>query len=74
MPTLSSCSVPIDINVATADCLETLPGIGKVRAEAIVAHREQVGPFGSTEAITDVSGIGDGIYRQISGSIAVGQR
>ena len=41
------------------------------RAESIVAHREQEGPFASPEAITDVSGIGDGIFRRIAEMITV---
>ena len=65
------CAPPLNINAANAECLETLPGIGGVRADAIVAHREQSGPFASPEAITDVSGIGDGIYRRIAEMITV---
>ena len=66
-----SCPPPVNINTASAQCLETLPGIGGVRAESIVAHREQQGPFASAEAITDVSGIGDGIFRRIAELITV---
>ena len=66
-----SCQPPVNINTASAQCLETLPGIGGVRAESIVAHREKEGPFASPEAITDVSGIGDGIYRRIADMITV---
>ena len=66
--------VPININAATAECLETLPGIGTVRAESIVAHREQMGPFVVAEDIKAVSGIGDGIYQRIADMIAVDDR
>ena len=69
-----ACQVPVNINTADAQCLETLPGIGGVRAESIVAHREQEGPFASPEAITDVSGIGDGIFRRIAEMITVAPR
>ena len=68
----AACSEPININIATADCLESLPGIGSVRAQSIVSHREQFGPFPSTQGITDVSGIGDGIYGRIAALITVG--
>jgi competence protein ComEA len=68
------CQVPLNINTANAECLETLPSIGSVRAESIVAHREQAGPFASPEAITDVSGIGDGIYQRIAEMITVATR
>ena len=68
------CAKPLDINTATADCLQTLPGIGRVRAESIVAHRQQAGPFAAAEGITEVSGIGSGIYGQIAKLITAGPR
>lgn len=70
-PPANDCQTPVNINIATAQCLETLPGIGGVRAQSIVAHRQQAGPFPSSQAITDVSGIGDGIYRRIAEIITV---
>jgi competence protein ComEA len=66
-----SCQPPVNINTASAQCLETIPGIGGVRAESIIAHREQEGQFANPEAITDVSGIGDGIFRRIAELITV---
>ena len=74
VPSAAACVVPIDINVATAECLETLPGIGEVRAQSIVDHREQVGPFVTTDGITAVSGIGDGIYGRVAEMITVNSR
>ena len=68
------CQAPVNINTASGQCLETLPGIGGVRADSIVTHRERVGPFASPEAITEVSGIGDGIYRRIADMITVAPR
>ena len=68
------CEVPVNINTATTECLETLPGIGGVRAESIVAHREAAGPFATPEGITAVSGIGAGIYGRIVDMITVGSR
>ena len=50
--------VPVSINAATADQLDTLPGIGPATAAAIVAHRDTNGPFGSIDALADVRGIG----------------
>lgn len=69
-----ACETPVNINTASAQCLETLPGIGAVRADSIVAHREQEGSFAGPEAITDVPGIGDGIYRRIADMITVAAR
>lgn len=49
---------PVDLNHATAAELEVLPGIGPATAAAIVAHRDQHGPFASVEGLLDVPGIG----------------
>ena len=48
----------IQINSADADELASLPGIGPVRAEAIMRYREANGPFFSAEDLLAVSGIG----------------
>ena len=64
----------IDLNTATEEELATLPGIGPVRAQAIVDHREQHGPFASAEAITDVHGIGQGIFQLVRELVTVGER
>ena len=55
----------VNLNTASADVLSTLPGIGPVKAQAILSYRQQNGPFASIEEITAVSGIGDGTYQQI---------
>ena len=48
----------IDINRASAELLDTLPGIGAAKAQAIITDREQNGFFRSAEDITRVRGIG----------------
>ncbi len=48
----------IHINTATAEELEQLPGIGPSLASAIVAYREEHGPFRSLEELDNVPGIG----------------
>jgi competence protein ComEA len=55
----------IDINRAEPWLLEALPGIGEVRAQAIVAYRSEHGPFTSIEALLDVSGIGASTFERI---------
>ncbi len=65
------CAVPVDINTATAECLDTLPGIGSVRADSIIRHRQQAGPFVNADGITAVSGIGSGTYNRIADLITV---
>jgi competence protein ComEA len=49
---------PIHLNTATADELDTLPGVGPVTAERILEYREQNGPFRSVDELDAVTGIG----------------
>ena len=49
----------IDLNIADADVLDTLPGIGPATAAAIIEHRERNGPFASVEGLLEVRGIGE---------------
>ena len=61
----------IDLNSASLELLETLPGIGPVRAKAIVADRELNGPFLTVEQITRVAGVGAGTYISIRDLVRV---
>ncbi|MGN0269296.1 MAG: ComEA family DNA-binding protein [Candidatus Weimeria sp.] len=45
--------------------------MGPSRAAAIIAYREENGPFKKTEDITNVSGIGDSTYQRIKDKITV---
>lgn len=50
---------PVNINTATAEQIaDALSGVGPAKAQAIVAYREQKGPFTSVEQLTEVKGIG----------------
>jgi competence protein ComEA len=49
---------PLDLNVATVEDLDSLPGVGPATAQAIVGYRERHGPYHSVEDLTDVPGIG----------------
>ena len=62
---------PVNINTADAVQLQTLPGIGQVRARDIIADREANGPFRYPEEITRVSGIGQGTLEEILNYITV---
>lgn len=48
----------LDLNQATAEELEALPGVGPVLAERILAYRQEAGGFGSVEELLRVEGIG----------------
>lgn len=61
----------VNINRAEAWLLEALPGIGEVRAQAIIAYRQQNGQFSHIDELTKVEGIGDTTYEQIKHLIAV---
>lgn len=54
---LASSGGKVDINKATVEQLEQLPGIGHKTAEAIVKYREEH-PFKSVDELTNVKGIG----------------
>lgn len=49
----------VHLNLANAQELEALPGVGPVLAQRIVAHREEHGPFTAVEELLDVPGIGE---------------
>jgi competence protein ComEA len=48
----------VDLNAADQVALETIPGIGPVKAAAILEYRAQIGAFSSIEELLEVSGIG----------------
>lgn len=54
----ASRSARININNADAELLQNLPGIGEVKAQAIISFRDTNGPFPSVESLLDVPGIG----------------
>lgn len=56
----------VNVNTATADQLETVPGIGPVKAGRIVAYRDQNGPFRRIEDLQNVSGIGPRTVEQLT--------
>ena len=61
----------ININTATVAELESLPGIGPAKAEAIVKHREEHGSFKEAADLKQVKGIGDKVYEKISREVEV---
>jgi len=64
-------SAKININSAGAAELTALPGIGEVRANQIVAHREKHGLFTDIKELMDVSGIGEKTFENIADLISI---
>lgn len=62
----------VDINTAGLEELMSLPGIGEVRAGAILDHRAEHGPFRYPEDLIRVDGIGEGILSGLLDRITTG--
>ena len=61
----------ININTASIQELDTLPGIGEATANKIVNYREEKGKFNSIEEIKNVNGIGDKKYEELKTLISI---
>src|SRR5262249_19657337 len=61
----------VNINTATKEELDALPGIGPVKAQAIIDYRTKNGPFKTPEDIMKVSGIKEGEFGKLKGLISV---
>lgn len=61
----------VNINTATKEELDTLPGIGESTANKIINYREENGKFKSIEEIKEVSGMGDSKFEQIKDLIEI---
>lgn len=59
----------VNINTATKEELITLPGIGPVKAEAIIQYRQEKGPFKQLDELKEVYGIGDKLFSGIKNDI-----
>lgn len=64
-------SGPLNLNSATAEQLESLPGVGPATAAAIIDHRQRIGGFASVDGLLAVSGIGPAKLVQIRNLVAV---
>ncbi|MBI1732579.1 MAG: ComEA family DNA-binding protein [Gammaproteobacteria bacterium] len=72
-----SCALPaaqaVNINTAGKAELMAVRGIGEKRAEAIIAYREQHGPFKSVDDLENVQGIGPAILKDNRDGLTVGE-
>ncbi|MFC7684611.1 helix-hairpin-helix domain-containing protein [Ureibacillus sp. GCM10028918] len=55
----------VDLNSADEATLTTLPGIGASKAQAIIAYREESGPYQTIEDLKNVTGIGDKTFEKL---------
>lgn len=62
---------PVNLNTATVDDLDTLPGVGPVMAGRIVDWRTQHGRFASVDQLREVSGIGDRTFERLAPLVTV---
>ena len=65
----SSPSAPLDLNTATLEQLDGLPGIGPVTAQKIIDYRQEHGAFRSVAELEGVPGIGAGRLAQLKGLV-----
>ena len=72
-PTAATPGTPVDLNTADVTQLDTLPGVGPATAAAIVAHREEHGPFSTVDGLLDVRGIGEGRLDAVRDLVTVGR-
>ncbi|MBV2235701.1 MAG: ComEA family DNA-binding protein [Sterolibacterium sp.] len=61
----------VNINTATLEELEQLPGIGPAKAQAIIDDRTQNGKFKSAEDLKRVKGIGDSTFDKLKSEVTV---
>lgn len=70
-PTATSAAAPLNLNTATLEQLETLPGIGRSTAQRILEHRQKNGSFKKIEELMNVKGIGEKAFLKLKPMITV---
>ena len=63
----------IDLNTATEETLQELPGIGPVLAKSILNLRQTLGKFTAVSQLLQVEGLGEGTYDRIKDLVYIGE-
>lgn len=61
----------VNLNTATAEQLQALPGVGPVLAADIIAWRDEHGPFKEIAQLQEVTGIGPKTYERLAAAVTV---
>jgi competence protein ComEA len=65
----ASPTAPVDLNSATTEQLDALPGVGPVTAQKIVEYRQEHGPFRSVDDLDAIPGIGPSRIENLRGLV-----
>jgi competence protein ComEA len=69
--TKTAVAATVNLNTATVEQLESLPGIGRSTAQRIVEHRQKTGGFKKIEELMNVKGIGEKAFLKLTPFIIV---
>jgi len=72
LPNVEPATRLIDLNTASVEDLESLPGIGPVLAQRIVQYREEHGPYRSVDDLAHVRGISPRMVDELRGLVTAG--
>jgi len=68
-PSAAAPSAPVSLSTATAEQLDTLPGVGPVTAQKIVTYRQEHGPFTAVAQLDAIPGIGPARLDELNGLV-----
>lgn len=70
--TTTPASTPVNLNTATVEQLDSLPGIGRAMAARILEYRQKAGSFKKVEELMNVRGIGEKNFLKLKPLVTVG--